>query len=172
MKTLHLIALLTTLCGPVRATTLPMEFDGRARAHCVLVAPGIAVSVAHVADQSRNKLILVRGYPAILESIIGRVSVWKVTANETTISQIAPSIPDRWSIVEHRYWSKKLNIPMFRRLYWLEPDYIHGRFRKGMSGSGVYNEDGELIGLINKGDSFMGMVVPCDEIHRAIKSNK
>lgn len=170
------ILIAVALVGELDAETLPMEVDGKVRAHCVTVGSGLAVSVAHVAQVNVGPFVSIQemllfevcGHPAILESVVGRVSVWRVRDADCEPSTIADELPSRWSTVEHRYWKRKRAALFTRPVLWFGANDIRGRFRKGMSGSGVYNADGELIGLINQGNEFMATVVTASEITKAL----
>lgn len=153
-----LILLLLAIGAQAQDLTYRAEVWGphgveQAWGNAVLVAPGVALTVAHCVRQPeldiRNPEV--EGQPAKVLACDGELALLKVGARGP-VARIGTRPPQPEDESTH-VWRDRWGNPQSRVVHWGHDQNIVEGYTKGMSGSGLY-VDGKLVGMAEKVPGF------------------
>lgn len=140
----------------VKKTSLQYYQDEWAHvANAVYLGKGWAISVSHnfkPVKPNPGFVYLFGGEAGSVEFVKDGMALVKILnpPKHWTKYKIAKHVPPSGEICHHSYWWWKTKRVEYRGVYLQSDTKIDGRFKKGMSGSGVFNKEGALIGLVEK----------------------
>lgn len=125
-----------------------------ARGSAVVIAPGRAVTCSHAVQHHELHLREVRvgGIPVEVQLVSADLALLTWTgAPPATDAPFEPvvhrTVPADGTPVVHRWYDHASRSFRRRPATWSRRSAIREGFRPGMSGSGVFTEDGELLGI-------------------------
>jgi hypothetical protein len=148
----------------VHAATMLLEFTGGGTCSGTMIAPDVLLSAAHCFDDG-STLLVVGGMPVNVLSIQrdGADHAWVTLDTNFQHYVTVGETPEQGDEI-FIYGNPNAERDLLRRGYVVGTSrqgylYLDARISHGDSGAGVFNENGELVGVISGGDMFSMMVL-------------